>query len=128
MRHYSFVINPLLGRGHGERGTRRVASGFLRIVTQQNFPNGPTPLNQALAVIDSLMAQPQANWVHPGGRHWEVFRMLCQKSRGAGKAVADAQHAAIAIEHAATWVSRDRDFHRFAALGLQFDEWAPEVL
>jgi hypothetical protein len=41
--------------------------------------------------------------------------------------VADAQHAAIAIEHAATWISRDRDFHQFTAHGLVWEKWEGAV-
>lgn len=103
-----------------------VAAGFLRIVTHCRFPNGPTPLVQALSVVDSLMQQPNAQWVSPGRRHWELVSSLCRATRAAGKAVADAQHAAIAIEHACTWVSRDQDFHAFESEGLRFERWSPE--
>lgn len=106
--------------------TPLVAGGFVRIVTHPRFPNGPTPLNQALAVIDGLMAQPNSHWVSPGARHWELVAALCRQTGCYGKAVADAQHAAIAIEHACTWASRDRDFMAFAAQGLRFEEWSPE--
>lgn len=104
-----------------------VAGGFVRVVTHARFPNGPTPLHQALAVVEGLMAQPNSHWVAPGARHWELVSALCRKTGCQGKGVADAQHAAIAIEHAATWVSRDRDFRRFAAQGLRFEEWSPEA-
>ena len=105
--------------------TPAVAGAFLRIVTHPRFPNGPTPLPQALAVVEALMALPNAHWVHAGSRHWEVLAGLCRRTGSHGKAVADAQHAAIAIEHAALWVSRDRDFRALVAHGLRFEEWAP---
>ena len=89
-----------------------VAAGFVRIVTQPNFPNGPTPLVQALVVVESLMQQPNAHWITPGKCHWELVAGLCRATHATGKSVADAQHAAIAVEHACTWVSRDREDRR----------------
>ena len=52
-------------------------------------------------------------------RHWEHTRDLCRQCSCSGKAVADAQHAAIAIEHACEWVTRDRDFEKFVPHGLK---------
>ncbi|MDE0679606.1 MAG: PIN domain-containing protein [Gammaproteobacteria bacterium] len=37
-------------------------------------------------------------------------------ARATGKLVADAQHAAIAVEHGCTLVSTDSDFSRFAGV------------
>jgi toxin-antitoxin system PIN domain toxin len=102
-----------------------VAGGFVRIVTQDRFPNGPTPLPQALAVIESLMQLPHSHWITPGARHWELVSSLCRASRLIGKGVADAQHAAVAIEHACTWISGDTDFRVFEKQGLRFDCWQP---
>lgn len=98
-----------------------VATGFVRIVTQPSFPNGPTPLPQALAVIESLTGACQ--WLHPGARHWFLTADLCRNTGAIGKAVSDASHAALAIEHGATWISRDCDFKRFTAYGLRWDLW-----
>ena len=38
-----------------------VAAGFVHIVTHARFPNGPTPLAQALTVVESLIQQPNAH-------------------------------------------------------------------
>ena len=95
------------------------AAGFLRIVTNPKFPNGPTPLPQAVSVIESLNACRHCVWLPPGKRHWELTRDLCEKTNAAGKHVADAQHAAIAIEHACEWITRDTDFKRFEKHGLR---------
>ncbi|MCM0640528.1 PIN domain-containing protein [Cellulomonas wangsupingiae] len=43
---------------------------------------------------------------------------LCRAADARGNLVADAQHAAVAIEHGATWVSQDRDFARFPGAAL----------
>lgn len=100
-----------------------VAVGFVRIVTHKNFPNGPTPLPQALAVIETLAEACQ--WVHPGARHWNLVAELCRETKTSGKSVSDAGHAALAIENGCTWVSRDTDFERFAGHGLRWECWEP---
>ena len=101
-----------------------VATGFVRIVTQPKFPNGPTPLSEALAVIDSLAAPGICQWLQPGIRHWHLVAELCRTSQAAGKIVSDASHAALAIEHACTWITRDTDFERFKPNGLRLEIWA----
>lgn len=103
--------------------TAAVATGFVRIVTQPNFPNGPTPLPQALAVIEALVSPGGCQWVHPASRHWSLVADLCRHTRTAGKAVSDASHAATAIEHGCTWVSRDTNFRRFTRYGLRWECW-----
>jgi toxin-antitoxin system PIN domain toxin len=110
----AFALSPL------------VAAGFVRVVTHPSFPNGPTPLAQALAVVDSLTAQPGCCWVMPGLRHWSLTADLCRRCACRGKQVADAQHAALAIEHACTWVTRDTDFGVFTAHGLKLQLLTPE--
>jgi hypothetical protein len=45
---------------------------------------------------------------------------LCRESGATGKLVADAQHAAIAVEHGCTMVSTDSDFSRFGNYTLNF--------
>lgn len=102
-----------------------VAVGFVRVVTHPQFPNGPTPLPQALAVIDSLVTQPGCRWVLPGTRHWDMVAELCRLCGCRGKQVADAQHAALAIEHACTWVTRDTDFRAFVPHGLRLELMTP---
>jgi uncharacterized protein len=100
-----------------------VASGFVRIVTHANFFNGPTPLPQALAVIEALTAPGRCQWVHPGSSHWALTADLCRKTQVTGKGVSDAAHAALAIEHGCTWISRDNDFERFTRHGLRWEKW-----
>lgn len=103
--------------------TAAVACAFVRIVTQPTFPNGPTPLSQALAVIEALTAPGCCQWLHLGTRHWAITADLCRKIQCTGKKVSDAAHAAIAIEHGCTWVSRDKDFQHFVPHGLRWEQW-----
>ncbi len=126
--HHAFYRGKLEGalQGHESVGLSPLAAaGFVRIVTHPGFPNGPTPLAQALAVVEAFLQAPNAHWVLPGRRHWEILSMLCRATQCRGKLVADAQHAAIAIEHACVWVSRDEDFNAFQAHGLRFEPWRP---
>lgn len=103
--------------------TMAVATGFVRIVTQPNFPNGPTPLPLALAVIETLVSPGACQWVHPSSRHWSLVADLCRRTGTCGKGVSDASHAATAIEHGGTWVSRDSDFGKFTPHGLRWERW-----
>ncbi|MDB4385465.1 type II toxin-antitoxin system VapC family toxin [Opitutaceae bacterium] len=96
-----------------------VLAAFVRIVTHPRFPGGPTPLPAALAEMDALISRSNCRLLHSSAPGWEIFRRLCLKSGAVGKLVADARHAAIAIENGCTWVTRDRDFDRFISVGLQ---------
>lgn len=102
-----------------------VAAAFVRIVTHPAFRPRPTPLPQALAVIDSLVRCDNCIMAASGGNHWSLFKALCEKTGACGKLVADAQHAALAIEHGCTWVTRDTDFDRFRVGGLRVEILQP---
>lgn len=91
-------------------------SGFLRVVTHPRIFNPPASLAQALAFCDFLTGQPHAVMLRPGARHWEIFTDLCRESNARGNLVADAYHAALALEHGARWLTLDRDFARFPQL------------
>ncbi|MCC5849963.1 MAG: PIN domain-containing protein [Verrucomicrobia bacterium] len=126
--HHDFYrkkLETLCREGHFFGLTPSVASGFVRVCTHPKFPNGPTPQPMALAFVESLMILPQTDWVCPGRAQWELFSHLCRKTACRGKLVADAHHAATAIEHTCVWVSRDSDFHRFVPHGLRFESWTP---
>ena len=96
-----------------------VISGFIRVVTNPRVFNPPSTLDRSFAFVDSLLKRPQARIVGPGPNHMDIFERLCRESGATGKLVADAQHAAVAIEHGCTMVSTDSDFSRFPALRWQ---------
>jgi toxin-antitoxin system PIN domain toxin len=102
-----------------------VAVAFVRVVTHPAFQPRPTPLHQAIAVIDSLAALTNCLMPRPGEQHWNLVKMLCEASSARGKLVADAQHAAIALEHGCTWVTRDADFEGFRGSGLRVELLIP---
>jgi toxin-antitoxin system PIN domain toxin len=95
-----------------------VAVGFVRIVTNAAIFKPATPLAAALATVDQLVAHPSCRLVAPASDHWNRVAALCRATGAAGKLVADAAHAAIAIAEGHTWVTRDGDFARFAPHGL----------
>ncbi len=102
-----------------------VAVAFVRIVTNPKLTGQPTPLTHALAVIDELQRQSNCRVLHPAERHWELLSRLSRATQAQGVAVADAQHAAIAMEYGCTWVTRDRDFEQWVPHGLRLQVLEP---
>lgn len=93
-----------------------VLSGFLRVVTHHRVFREPTPLATAVDFVEALRSSPNAVPVSPGERHWDIYMELCREVGAHGDDVPDAYHAAIAVEHGATWYSADRGFARFRSL------------
>lgn len=93
-----------------------VLAGFLRIVTNPRIFRPASTLDEALEFARELVARPTARIVAPGPDHWALVEELCRDASASGKLVADAQHAAVAIEHGCTMVSTDSDFSRFPVL------------
>ena len=96
-----------------------VLAGFIRIATNRRIFDPPSTIDTAFAFVSSLLERPTARIVGPGPDHFPIFEQLCRDSGAAGKLVADAQHAAVAIEHGCTMVSTDSDFSRFPGLRWQ---------
>lgn len=93
-----------------------VLSAVVRIVTRRGAVEPAEPLEQAVAYVTNLRNHPRAKALRPGPRHWDLFTDLCQGSGASGNLVADAYHAALAIEHGCEWITTDRDFARFPGL------------
>jgi uncharacterized protein len=91
-------------------------SGFVRVVTNPRVFTVPVPTSAALDAVDILRAQPNVAILAPGDRHWPIFRGLCIAAGAKGNLVADAYHAALAIESGAEFVTADRDYSRFRGL------------
>lgn len=92
------------------------ASGFVRIVTNPRIWDEPTALGDALEFIARLRSRSNARMLTHGSASWEIFARLCVGAKARGKLVADAYHAALAIEHGCELVTADADFARFAGL------------
>jgi uncharacterized protein len=93
-----------------------VLSGLVRVVTRAKTFKPPSTHDQVFGFIDELAARPNARVIGPGPDHLRIFTDLCRRSGATGKLVADAQHAAVAIEHGCTLVTTDSDFDRFPGL------------
>ena len=90
--------------------------GLVRIVTNSSVFRRPSTLEEVLAFTGELTRRPTARLVGPGPQHWELVSELCRATKATAKLVADAQHAAVAIEHGCTLITTDSDFKRFPHL------------
>jgi uncharacterized protein len=94
----------------------QVLSSVVRIANHPRIYARPSSLDDALKFTSALLSPPHCAVLHPGPRHWEIFRRLCQSSNAAGNLVPDAWFAALAIEHGCQWITTDRDYCRFDGL------------
>lgn len=92
-----------------------VLSRFLRVVTNRRIFREPTSMSDATAFVEALVNRPNAHLLRPGPRNLGIFLGLCAGGCQ-GADVADAYHAALAIEHDCTWVTTDSGFGRFPGL------------
>ncbi|MCV7379821.1 VapC toxin family PIN domain ribonuclease [Mycobacterium alsense] len=97
-----------------------VLSSVIRLLTNHRVFRQPSSTAQALDACRALRSAPAAVALRPGPRHWDIFDSLCTKVGAKGNTVADAYHAALAIENGATWITNDRGFGRFPGL-----RWRP---
>ena len=98
------------------RHLRRRPERVVRVVTHPRVFKTPSPLEIALTFANAVREQPNCVRVQPGPRHWSIFERLCRESAAKGNIVADAYHAALAIEAGCEWVTMDRDYSRFVGL------------
>ncbi len=88
-----------------------VLASFLRLVSSPKIFQDPTPVEEAVAFVDALLA---AEGVHlaPLGPEWPRLRQLCIEKKLKGNAVPDAWLAAATIHLGEHLVSFDRDFRK----------------
>lgn len=96
-----------------------VLQALVRIVANPRVFSRPSTLDEVFAFIRELVGRPTARVVAPGPLHLAIFEELCRKTSAQGKLVADAAHAAVALEHGCVFVTTDSDFARFP--GLRFE-------
>lgn len=96
--------------------TDALLTGTVRILTHPRVFARPSPLADVLDRVTYLRSATGVRHVSPGPRHWDVFAGLCRAADARGNLAADAQHAAVAIEHGALFVTLDRDYARFPGL------------
>lgn len=115
-REYRNWLEKTLDAPTGCAASDLALSGCLRIITHPRIFDPPTPLKQAIAYIDELREHDRLVVLAPGPRHWPIFLDLCRRSQARGNLVADAYHAALALETGSEWVTTDRDYSRFPGL------------
>lgn len=90
--------------------------GFIRIATNPRIFEDPLGVEQALAAVETWLAQPHVHFLVPGPRHLEIAFQLLRKLGAARNLTTDVQLAAHAIENQALLCSNDSDFARFDGL------------
>jgi toxin-antitoxin system PIN domain toxin len=93
-----------------------VILAVLRLTTRPGVFQKPLSIEQAFDLIAGWVDHPRALLVHPGPRHFAVFRSLITPLGTGGNLTSDAHLAALAVEHNAELCSCDNDFARFPGL------------
>lgn len=88
-----------------------VIASFLRLVSSAKVFREPTPVEEAVAFVDALLAAPGVE-LAPLGPEWPRLRELCISKRLKGNSVPDAWLAAATIQLGEHLVSFDRDFRK----------------
>jgi predicted nucleic acid-binding protein len=87
------------------------------VVSHARVFDPPTPVLEALAIVESLLASPSVRVLVPGDRYLPILRATLEQSAARGNLVFDAQIAAVCLEHGATTLlTEDRDFVQFTGL------------
>ena len=100
-----------------------VLASFLRLVTSPKIFRMATPIQDAVAFIDALLASPGVQ-LAPLGPEWSKLRQLCLEKPLGGNDLPDAWLAAAVAHMGEHLVSFDRDFKKFLSRG-QFTLLAP---
>jgi uncharacterized protein len=90
--------------------------GFLRLTTRTGILKKPLQTEQALAVVEHWLAQPNAHLLNPTAAHLGIVARLLLGAGRAGLLVPDAHLAALSIEHQVVLLTFDRDFESFAGV------------
>lgn len=91
-------------------------AGALRILTHPRVFDPPSSPGVAIDRLTSITNHPNVSVLPTTSGQWRRTCELALAADARGNLVADAAHAAHAIEHGATFVTRDRDFARFDGL------------
>lgn len=113
---YREWLSVEIGSGAAFGISEPVLVGFLRVVTHPRVFARPSPPAAAMQFADALLALPGCRILRAGPRYWEILRETCARADARGNLVADAAHAALALEHDCVWITADRDFARFPGL------------
>ncbi len=93
-----------------------VATGVMRILTNERIVERPLTPAEALDLVDGWFARSVVVAVGPGPRHRTILRGYVEQLGRGANAIPDAHIAAIATEHGGTLYSTDRGFARYDGL------------
>ena len=102
-----------------------VLASFLRLVTSARVFQRPTPIDNAVAFADALLAAPGVQ-LATLGPEWQQLRALCLARQLAGNDLPDAWLAAATTQCGEHLVSFDRDFKKLLGRG-QFTLLGPDA-
>lgn len=88
-----------------------VLASFLRLLTSPKIFVEPTPVAEAVAFVDAVLAVPGVT-LRELGPEWPRLRQLCLDGPLAGNDLPDAWLAAAVEQHGEQLVSFDRDFRK----------------
>ena len=101
-----------------------VLHSFLRLVTSPRIFRFQTPIQDAVAFLDALLASPGVQ-LAPLGPEWSKLRQLCLDKQLGGNDLPDAWLSAAVAHMGEHLVSFDRDFRKLLPRG-QFTLLTPE--
>jgi uncharacterized protein len=99
------------GTGAGFTLMPMVLASFLRLVTSPKIFQQATPIEEAVALVDALLASPGVQ-LAPLGPEWPTLRQLCLDNQLRGNDVPDAWLSAAVAHRGEHLVSFDRDFRK----------------
>src|ERR1700677_1143396 len=101
---YASWLTDLAGGAEPFALSEPVLHGFIRVATNPRIFDPPSTMTQVFRFLDALLERPNCTVIRAGAEHWTIFRQLCEGGKFKGKIVADAVHAAVAIESGCEWV------------------------
>lgn len=109
------TINGTVPYGYSEL----VLSGFLRVVTHPRVFEAPSAFSSAVRFANQVRESQHAVCFAPGPMHWRIFLQCIEQIDAKGNDIADAYHAALAMEWNCVWVTTDKGFKRFKGLKVR---------
>jgi predicted nucleic acid-binding protein len=91
-----------------------VLASFLRLVTSPKIFQAATPIEDAIAFVDAMLASPGVQLAQLGPE-WPILRKLCLDKKLAGNDVPDAWLSAAVTQLGEHLVTFDRDFRKLIA-------------
>lgn len=94
----------------------QTVAAFLRVVTNPKLRGGLFTVEEAMAIVNQWLAQPNIRLLAPGDRHWTVLQSAMLEGQAHAARIRDAQLAARTMEYGGLLHTTDRDFARFPQL------------